>query len=241
MNIPQSLVFAFSNKNHGNMSFKWGEKETVIENRKKFLAECGLKLEDCIVPQLEHGDVISVFSNDDRGKGSVEGAAGPLTETMVTKDSGLILFMVTADCFPVGFYDTQKNIIALAHLGWKPIDKMLAFKTATYLKENFGSDPKDIHVFIGPGIRKKAYTFPINDALQKDYPHWQKYVTPMEDKLHIDLVAFINDQLTDAGIPKENIQDCLIDTGDDENYFSHRRAKERKEVEGRFATLIKLK
>ena len=63
------LVHGFSTKADGNMSFKFGKKEEVIKNRKKFLSKLGIELNSCVALVTQHDDEITVANRSLAGRG----------------------------------------------------------------------------------------------------------------------------------------------------------------------------
>lgn len=145
------LIYGISNVSDGNMSYLWGGGEEVLGNRVNFLDKFGLKIGDCVFTSLNHGDEIAEVGFDDKNK-TVE------CDAVITKEKGVVLFMLTADCFPVIVYDDQK--LALVHLGRKGVELGLIKKAMPY----FGSG---VEVIMGPGIRKESYIF---DGVAIDLP-----------------------------------------------------------------------
>ena len=226
------FLYAQSNKQDGNFSLRYESEEIVLPKREDFLTKHGISSRDCVFIQTEHEEKITHVGGSDKGRVIT-------TEALITKESGVILYLLTADCFPVSFYDSKSQIVALAHMGWKPTDKELALKVVNEMKSTYGSQPQDIEIIIGPGIHKESYKF-IN-PVQKQMPNWTAYLTDLEEgETQIDLISYIKDQVVRGGVPQENIQINSIDTATSKNYFSHYRAVRTGEPEGRFATIIGL-
>lgn len=238
-NYPK-VIFKTSTKEDENMSFLHGEIDDVIKNRKSFLQTCGLSLEDCVVMSVEHSDTIMIVTKKDRGRGTLSRENLLTAEALVTDEKNVILFLLTADCFPVAFFDPAQDVIALAHLGWKPTHIKLAQKIINVLVMKYKSDPKDIIVSFGPGIQKESYV--LKEIAQMNSPEWKPYIQKQEDgSVSIDLVGYNNEQLLASGIIKENIETTKIDTATSEKYFSHYREVRTGEKTGRFATILTMK
>jgi YfiH family protein len=216
----------------GNLAFSWGEREEVLHNQEAFLNKFGKTRDDCVFMETEHEDKIVHVGTSDKGKMIT-------CEALITKDLDVVLFLLTADCFPVTFYDSEKQIIALAHMGWRPTGKQLATKVVRELKDVYGSQSENIKVFIGPGIHKESYVF--DDPEQKKLPEWSDFLIELPGgQTQIDLISYIHKQLLDSGVTKENIQTSSADTATSSEYFSHYRAVRAGEPEGRFATIVSL-
>lgn len=220
------------------MAFSYGTHDEVIRSRTSFLAKNGLRLEHCVVPALSHGDTILPVGKAECGRGALTPDDPVDAEAIVTAEHGVVLFMLTADCFPVAYHDPIRGIIALAHLGWRPAGKLLAGNVVRLLVDRYGSKPADINVHIGPGIHAASYRK--TDIEQKDDPRWQPYLSPVpdSDETAIDLLGFVVAQLADSGVLSANITIDQTDTAASDATFSHYRAKRTGEPEGRFATVL---
>lgn len=232
------VLYATSTKADGDMSLAFGDKKEVLHHRKTFLKKQGLLLEDCVVMQVEHEDTIVVVDTKDalkkKGEDHVISA-----EALITKTKNLNLFLLTADCLPIAFFDPKKKVIGLAHLGWRPSERSLVLKIIKTFVKKFGSHPKDILVSIGPGIHKESYAF--ENPIQKTLPNWALYLHDLPSGgTQIDLVGYNKAELLEAGVLEEHIEVDPTDTGVSKGYFSHYRALRTGEVEGRFATILSL-
>ncbi|HJZ05509.1 hypothetical protein A2634_03430 [Candidatus Amesbacteria bacterium RIFCSPHIGHO2_01_FULL_48_32] len=212
-----NLIYGASTVKDGNMSFRWGEEGIVNSNRKRFLGRLGLKIEDCVFTSLNHGADIMEVGSKDKGR-TVE------CDAIVTDEPGVVLFMLTADCFPVVVCDEEK--VALVHLGYQGVWKKLIQKVA----RKFG---KDARVVIGPGVRKESYVF--ETVEQANDPEWKPFLEKVPGGVSVDLVGYIKKQVNNL-----KVEDCGIDTAKDLNYFSHYRSVRIGEPEGRFATIAAL-
>ncbi|MDP3974814.1 MAG: polyphenol oxidase family protein [Candidatus Jorgensenbacteria bacterium] len=230
------LVHGASTREEGNMSFRWGKEGDVLKNREKFLNRLGISLDNCVNLSLQHGTEVVRVSNGDKGKG-MYGQDGVFGDTLITKEKGLFLFLVTADCLPVIFYDRKNGIVALCHAGWKGADKKIVQKVAEVFIKDYGSEPANIYVGIGPAIHSESYKF--LDPVQKKLPSWAEFIENLPDgQTTVDLVGYAVRQLTDAKVLEENIMVSEIDTVVSPNFFSHRRSVKTGEPEGRFATIV---
>lgn len=234
MSIARSnkVLLATSTKNDGNMSLVWGDEAEVVKNRERFLGKYDLSPHDCVVMQVEHGDAVTVVGPEYKGR------TVP-AEAFVTQDKNLILWLLTADCLPIAFFDPKQEVIALAHLGWKPTDLRLAKKVISTMVKDFKSDPADILVYIGPGIHKESYAF--ENPAQQNIPEWAPFLREDNGVTHIDLVGYNKAQMVEFGVLEQNISVDPVNTATSDTYFSHYRSSRTREPEGRFATILAMK
>ena len=228
------LIYETSTIKDGNLSFTYGERNEILENRKKFLSKFNLRLEDTVVMSLHHGENIEIVDERNRGKDSSP------ADTLVTQEPSLVLFLLTADCLPIVYYDPDNKVVALGHLGWRGTEAKLSQKVVRFLHEEFGSNPSELIISIGPGIHKESYRFDSPD--QKKVPGWEPYLTDSPDgNIAVDIVGYNLKQLVESGVPKRNISVSNVDTCQSQDFFSYYRAKRTGEKEGRFATIVALK
>lgn len=232
---PQ-LHHATSKKSDGNMSFLHGDAGEVLQNRTRFLANHGVDLENCVFLRTPHEDDIAIAGLNMRGSGTHSNDNAVLSEALITRQRDVYLCLMTADCFPVAYFDPIQKVAALAHLGWRPAMKRLASKVVANMSGEWGSKPHDILVSIGPGIGKDSYT--MTDCPLKALPAWQPFLEERADTTRIDLLRFILHELTDAGISSANIETSKDDTFTSPDYFSHRASMSNNAPEARFLTVL---
>lgn len=224
------------------MSFKWtNDVNELIKNRRRFLVKHGLELENCVLPSLIHEDKIVIVGEKDKGKGMSNPDTRIEAEALITNTPNLGLFIITADCFPVIYYDPEEKAVALAHLGWKPAGKGLAAQVVRRMQSEFNSKPNNIKVYIGPGIHTDSYRY--DNPLQQNFPEWKPYLKPIPNtnEFSINLLGFVVNQLKEVGVNESNLEISTIDTALDLNFYSHYRSKKTGEAEGRFVTVVALK
>jgi polyphenol oxidase len=71
------------------------------------------------------------------------------------KQIGLLIY--TADCLPIIFFDPIKQVIALAHAGWRGSVEHIAQRTAEKLQKQYACLPENIHIFFGPSAHVCCY------------------------------------------------------------------------------------
>ncbi len=133
---------------------------------------------------------------------------------LITNRPKLYLMIKAADCHQIGFYDPKNKAIGLIHAGFKGLKKGIIKKVIEKMAKFFKSDPKDLIVKLGPSIGPCCYRMDI----------WKK----------------AEKQLTDCGVLEKNIGNPRICTYESEDYFSHRRAEDKKENDFRFMTILGL-
>ncbi len=227
-----SLLLLESKKVDGNLSLRLESAELVLPRRDSFLEKNGIDPKACVFIETEHEDKITHVGVNERGQSIV-------IEALISNTRGVFLCLLTADCFPVSFYDSRKGVIALAHLGWKPTGKKLFAKVVKEMCGVYGSVPDDIEVYIGPGIHKESYVF--KDPVQKSFSEWSEFMEETANgETSVDIIAYILKQASESQIQSGQIRINPNDTGKSEDYFSHYRSVRAGEVEGRFMTVLSI-
>ncbi|MBF0182954.1 MAG: peptidoglycan editing factor PgeF [Magnetococcales bacterium] len=159
----------------------------------------------------------------------------PEADAQITRQSGVLLAILTADCAPLLFADPQERIIGAAHAGWRGalygvVESCLNEMVAA------GAYVNQIHAFLGPCIHAASYevdppfynTFAAQaEKMRTDY---KKFFSKQNNigKLRFDLPGYLRERLETYGLSKERIHDakqCTYSRNSD--FFSHRYATQR--------------
>lgn len=220
-NHPE-VVYGISEQSDGSMGYTTpGESnQEHLANRQRFIKKQGLPPDKLYLPLMKHGTDITVLE-----KYSITNP--PIADGVVTALSGIVLGVTNADCFTIYAYDPIQHVIGLAHAGWRGVVGNIAANLILTMTSKYRSLKGDIHVGIGPGIRKCHYEVDVN-ALPK-FMAYSEFVFGQEKKIFISLDGIIRRQLLYAGVKDRHIemsQQCTYCMAD--KYFSNRRDKPKK-------------
>lgn len=166
----------------------------------------------------------------------------PKADAMVTDQPGVALGVLTADCQPVLFADTQARVIGAAHAGWRgALDGVLDATVDEMVK--LGADRARIHAVIGPSISQSAYEVgpEFFDNFTAEDPSTDRFfIQGTGDRLHFDLPGYGLKRLRDAGVGHaEWTRHCTY--SDPDRFFSYRRTTHAGEADyGRLIAVIRL-
>lgn len=237
--IP-GLLHGISTHEEGNQGFNFGPKWQVIENRAKFIRNVrpmfsGFPFQVTVgMSPLQRGfeEEIRIVGPGDAGRG-MDGRRDAPGEAMVTNAPNIMLYLCVADCIPLIIHDPRRHILALVHAGRESTIRRIPEKALRVMKDQFGVDPSDAVVGMGPGLRSHILErLPArisNDSL------WQMHCHQDERGFLVDLFGYNRDCFIAAGVPEEQIEECPADTFTDPRFFSHRRPAE---PEGRHAAVV---
>jgi YfiH family protein len=166
----------------------------------------------------------------------------PRADAMVTNVPGLALSILTADCQPVLFADSNAGVIGAAHAGWRgSLDGVL--EATLDAMESLGADRANTVAVIGPTISQRAYEVGpefLDDFLADDPDNAQFFAGGTGDRMQFDLPAFGLHRLRQAGIGlAEWTRHCTY--SDPDRFYSFRRTTHAREADyGRLISAIRL-
>ncbi len=232
-----------------NLGFTTEDDRAIVErNRAAFLHALGANHNGRLWPiaalRQVHSDVVHRVEQAPR-----EPLVG---DGVITRTPGLLLVVKTADCLPILAVDPQQRVVGAFHAGWRGTVKRIAEKGVGEMQRHFSSDPAELVIAIGPGIRRCCYTvgdevreqfasqFAYADALFEEHQADSDVVherypllfltarapghSELPKKITLDLVEANRRQLVDAGVPPKNI--CVLDACthcSTDRFFSYRK------------------
>ncbi|MBU3141955.1 peptidoglycan editing factor PgeF [Clostridium sp. CF012] len=132
-------------------------------------------------------------------------------DALITNKIRIAIGVFTADCVPVILVDNKKGAIAAVHSGWKGTKASIVSKTIKKLEQDYGSNAKDIKVYIGPHIGGCCYE--VSNELIEEFTSEDIYSNiKISNNNKLDLEKCILAQLVEKGIKEENITTTNICT-----------------------------
>lgn len=223
------------------------QRARVEENRRRFVAAVtgGEPLPLVLLHQIHSRISWKIGPKDDL-------AAERRGDGLMTRQSGILLGVQTADCIPVLVADTRRKAVAVFHAGWRGTLARIVEGGIGRMRMEFGSRPKDLIAAIGPGIGQCCYA--VGEEVRTEFASQFSYAdklfcevydsdpirerypllfltarapghSPIGPSLHLDLIEANRHQLLDAGLSPEAISvvgDCT--SCHTNRYFSHRAA-----------------
>ncbi|MDB5364008.1 MAG: hypothetical protein JWO51_5305 [Rhodospirillales bacterium] len=134
-----------------NCGFGSDEAPAVVEaNRTHAMALMNLPADALVTVHQVHSPNVSVVERP------WPRAENPKADALVTDRPGVALGILTADCVPILFADTEAGVIGAAHSGWKGTRDGVSEATIVAM-ERLGARRGRIHAAIGPAIQQKSY------------------------------------------------------------------------------------
>jgi purine-nucleoside/S-methyl-5'-thioadenosine phosphorylase / adenosine deaminase len=235
------LVHAFSTR----VGFaKWDTPAAVAANRRKLAEAVGAARMPMSSLRQIHSDVAHIVC--------VPPTESPAGDSAITRDTGVLLSVQTADCVPILLVDTKRRVVAAVHAGWRGTLARIAVKTLGRMQQEFGTRPEDVVAALGPAIGRCCYEVgpevaqrfaakfadaadwfdgPFAPQAEGEAQHWLPWLTmmppghqPEPERAKLDLRASNRAQLLEAGVSPQNIAvSALCTRCRADLFFSYRR------------------
>ncbi|EEX09959.1 conserved hypothetical protein [Ruegeria lacuscaerulensis ITI-1157] len=211
------------------------QSEAVALNRRRVAEAMEVAPESLIGVHQVHSAVVATVD------GPIPGDK-PKADAIVTATPGLALTILTADCQPVLFADSDANVIGAAHAGWRgALDGVL--EATVDAMEALGARRENIRAVIGPTISQLAYEVGpefLDDFIADDPDNTRFFSNGHGDRMLFDLPAFGLHRLRRAGVGEaEWTRHCTY--SDPDRFYSYRRATHAGEADyGRLISAIRL-
>ena len=161
-------------------------------------------------------------------------------DAAVTNISDEVLAILTADCLPVLFSNTDGTVIGAAHAGWRGLcDGILENTVGEMLKLSHQSNAENFSAWMGPAIGPESFEVGedvvgrFQESGLHDIHHCFLPIPNKPGKYLADLYQLARDRLKAVGV-NSIFGGGFCTVQDHEQFFSYRRDG----VTGRFASLI---
>ena len=210
------------------------DRNAVAENRARAAAMLGVARDALATNHQVHGIEVTTLVRP-------IGGGGPRADAMVTRERGLALGILTADCVPVLFADSKAGVIGAAHAGWRGALGGVLEATVRAMAA-LGADPARIRSGLGPAIAPASYEvgpeFPAPFLARN--PASARFFAAADARFRFDLPGYVRARLAALGLA------AIGSTGGDtaaepQRFFSYRRSLLRGEPDyGRLLSAIAL-
>ena len=146
---------------------------------------------------------------------------------LVTKVKNCAIGVFTADCVPIIAIDEVKGIICALHSGWKGTINNIVNEGIRVMKENYGSNPADIKVIIGP--HNKVCCYQVSEELINTFKEHSLFKNhKINEGRNLNLQRCVELELIEAGVLNKNITSLNLCTycSKDVELYSYRNPEE---------------
>ena len=151
----------------------------------------------------------------------------------ITQLPDVLMMIKVVDCQAILLYDPKKEVASIVHAGWRGSVKNIPGNAVHLMHTYFGCNPEDIIAGVGPSLGPCC----------AEFRNWPQELPPdfssfQVSENHFDFWAISQNQLLEAGLPRENIEIAGLCTKcHPEVFYSYRGEGET----GRFAVTIGIK
>ncbi len=207
----------------------------VLENRRRIAEAFGIERDHLVGVHQVHSPTAVFIDAPWPGE-------RPRADALVTTAPNLAISILTADCTPILFADTEAAVIGAAHAGWRGAIGGVIEATVSLMEEH-GAKRERIAAAIGPCIHQNSYE--VGPEFEAEFlaadPAFTRFFAPGSgDRFHFDLPGFCASRLEAAGV--RNIETLPLDTyAESTHLHSHRRSVHEKAGDyGRNCSVIML-
>ena len=208
-------------------------EENIVRNYEILADVLGIRTDQMVTSAQTHTSNIRVVTTADGGTGIMPNPSFQDVDGLVTNEKNLAIITCHADCNPVYFYDPEKQVIGLAHSGWKGTLGGISEKMVALMGEQYGCQPADILTGIGPALCQDCFEVD-QDVAELFFDRnkaYQRFAYEKGIKTYIDLKQIIRYDLLAAGLLEEHIFDMELCTKENTDlFFSHRGQKGKRGI-----------
>jgi YfiH family protein len=210
--------------------FPIGFKEPTFPAALKDLAQ-RLQIPQLTVSHQVHGSDGRVVTRLSHGSKPLINFKSHDGDYLIAHESGVGIAVLTADCLPLVFYAPDKNVIAVAHAGWRGSVAGIGPEVVNRLVKEFGVNAQQLKVWFGPAGKACCYQVQQDfvqtlEANNKNAP--ESFLEKRGGEIFFDNMALNKQQLVASGVNENNIDltnnHCTICN---QAYHSYRRATDK--------------
>ncbi|MEK7867298.1 MAG: polyphenol oxidase family protein [Planctomycetota bacterium] len=203
------------------------EPDLVTAHREAVAREAGAPLDRLVFGEQVHEAGVAVVSDEDAGRGArVPWTAVPRVDALVTREPGLFLAGLSADCPMVFLADPRSRTCALVHSSWRSTVLGICHAAVGTMASVFGTRARDLAAAISPSIGPCCFEVKedfVAQAMPAFHAHPELLVS-REGRTTFDLWEAVRIQLLELGLSPDRIESPRLCTRcRAELFFSHRR------------------
>src|SRR5207253_115963 len=137
-----------------NLGLHVGDRAAaVIENRRSLWSAVAPGAPPPVLAEQVHGTSAAIVSATDAGRGwNARDTALPNTDALATREAGVSLAILVADCAPVALV-APAGVLAVAHAGWRGLASGVLEAALGRMAEMGAGPPPEYQAVVGPCIR----------------------------------------------------------------------------------------
>lgn len=203
-----------------NFSYQVGDDPVAVEtNWHRLKGSLNLDGLPVVTMRQVHGDRVLTL----KAPAPKEAGEG---DAMVTRDPGVLLGVLTADCVPILLVDPVTRTAAAVHAGWRGTFLGIAVTVVRLLEGRLGVRAENLMAALGPSIGGCCYEIE-TEIFQRIRERWGAAAEPAWAgkgvRGTLDLRLLITRQLREEGLPETSVFQAGGCTACGADFFSYRR------------------
>ncbi len=209
------------------------DKNEIRENRRQLALALGIEDHDLRFPSQVHKTRIVHVTRQTPKEELME------TDALITKEKGICIAVMSADCVPILLFDRQNKVVAAVHSGWRGTVAKILELTLREMSSVYNTKGEHVVAAIGPSVSQDSYEVgaEVVEAVVNAFRNSNELMLPQPNqKAKLDLWKANKLQLLEFGVAPECIEiSDLCTVKNNTNFFSARKGDA-----GRFAAGILL-
>jgi YfiH family protein len=201
-----------------NLAFHVGDDDAaVLRNHERLAARLGYERRKLVHMRQVHSARVV------RCDAATDFTSRPECDALITDLPGRPLMVMAADCIPLLLYDPRRPAVAAVHAGRAGALKNIVAATLDAMRDAYGTDPRHLHAALGPSIRGCCYEVNGTIADEVRTAGYAEALSYRHGRPFLDVAAIVLRQLSEAGVPAEQVTtspDCTACAHD--RLFSYR-------------------
>ena len=216
--------------------------ENILENRRRFLKlfPGDWALAGCW--QVHGADIRVVQTREEAKPAENERGDTIFCDVIVSKTTGVLAGVKTADCVPILLGDPATGAFAAVHAGWRGTLATAVIAAVERLAKEYAVRPENLRAAIGASAGPCCYEVgsDVIDAFTSKFPDGEKLFKPTRPgHATVDLLKANRDQLISTGINPQRIHIAPICTMcRTDLFFSYRKEKSLHGKVGRLMAVV---
>jgi len=195
-----------------------------LKHQNYFLRSLGIKNKFLFRTDQVHDKDVYVLQDP---KIPIDVVSQQKADAIVTQLPDCPIMVLTADCVPIIMYDPVKNVIGVVHAGRMGTQKYIFTNTIGVFSNEYGSNPKDLIVGMGPSIGGCCYEIDEHCAssfIERSSVNSGFIRKADQNKYFLDLKEVNRLEGCEAGVLDENIYtDSPCTSCDNHQWYSYRK------------------
>jgi hypothetical protein len=221
-------------------NFSHGEREHILENRRRFLAAIGADGWQLVTAKQVHSSDVRLVKDADDAR-----REPTICDALAARTERTLLAVQTADCLPILITDERTRAFAAVHAGWRGTLGRIVARTVERMQLDFDARPEDLRAALGPAIGACCFEVgpEVLDAFRREFSYAEELISQEQEsgQGQVDLNRANRRQLLDSGLGADKIYDSALCTScRSDLFFSYRRERGAHNHVGRLMGVIGL-